>query len=550
VSDRLFEQAREHTAPRTGLFFLSLLFLLWGGAAAFLLIKRAPVAASVEKPAALLFAACDGEATQVEAEITSELRLAEALLSASGARAASEQAIEAAIALQLRYLFSALQNQVEEADDEDLPLLTPAAAPPQIEILEQRAATYGQNIALAWPGASANQDFAPQSAYVQHALARKQLRADDPAIVVRYRARVHFARCARGHEKASLDFPVPRDPYLLYFSLPEAQRIEQVYGAARARAFPCASSEIAEFNHPEYLWYYFTLRRQTPDCQRLLEDAHALTAASLRIRRSIRPRGDLGALGEALRSGKSDPKQPLRVAAVFGYLDHQLPRPPVQEVADCLERGAACRFEESGVRQYVGFLRGLAADVSVQQTEFKARDAAVVATLFGTLRRSGQRIAITAYLTETDSLAPRPYVPRHAPLLLQSLGEAEIVLYAGHSGLGSNFSVAELARDAGPSAVTDALRKSPTRLIALIGCYTYSYFGRDLAAQFAELRAGAAPFFVYTGNAVAQTSASSAHVLATIDCLLAGGTSKQESCTLPAPGKKESPDFLIYEDAR
>lgn len=468
-------------------------------------------------------AVCDGVVGDVEAVVRGELRLHRGLLPDDGPTAAM---LEEAVALQLRYAFAAGHNV------EDRLVLTPDGPPRAIEMLSGEEVAYGRDVRLDWPE---DPELRPESAYVRRALARGRLSATDPALVFRWQARVRFASCdPDGRGVADLQMPAPYDPYLLYWTVGSEVRVEHVYRERRAISYPCADRRIADYAHPEYLWYYWQPRRG--DC---VHAPDAVGEVALQVVSRRAPGGELTAWRDDLVNALAD--RPLRVVVVFGYLNHQVDRPDPAVVRAALMNDEAVDLEW-GSEQFVAFVRATDGLLDGRTLVASVGDAGPVAAVSGALRGSGRRVEIVATLTETDVLVPAPHVPRHTPLLLAGLREADAILYAGHSGLGINFSRARLELDA-PGELAAALAGSPTRLIAFIGCYTYAYFGDDLA--------GALPqdaLFVYTGNSVAQVADSTLHVLKTVDCLLGSGATS--ACEVPPPGPAEARDFVIYELAR
>lgn len=311
-------------------------------------------------------------------------------------------------------------------------------------------------------------------------------------------------------------------------------------GPSASSAAPC----------PEFLWYYWQPARREPDCPRLLRERQALTTVQLGVR-AARPAG--GGLRELVRALDRSPGARLRVAAIFGYVDHQSPRPSAEAVAACAqgplpsgEEPAGCDDLEWGAAQYVGFVRALQHELVDPQAGWLDDAGERIRVIRGRLRRSGRPLEIRAELLETDLLAPPPFVARHAPRLLDALARADVLLYVGHSGLGANLSVAELERALPAPQVERVLRGSPTRVVGFLGCFTYSYFGPDLAQR---LRGGAGrdTLFVYTGSGVSELTEAALHVLATLDCVLAlGPGAAPESCAAVRP----TDDFLIYDYAR
>jgi hypothetical protein len=481
-------------------------------------------------PPPLAWAVCGAPVHDLELELTGELILHRDLAPADLPRAFLEQAV----ALQVRHAFAASHN-----DAGHTAILVPDGPPRALEILARSDAAYPHALVIDWP---ADPGLAPESDYVRRAVARGTLAAGDPALRIAWRAAVRLAACEPDVAVADgFDLPAPRDPFLLHWTVPAERRVEHTYIHKRLLGFPCADPDVADTPHPEYLWYYWQPRR--PGCEALLT-ARELGAVHVRVRERRRPGADLGPWRDALAAALGE--RPLRVVLVFGYLNHQVARPDPERLREAVRADLDPDVEiEWGTAQYLKFVRGTA-DLLADRTLALPRDGEPAAEVRGLLRRSGRRVELTAHLTETDYLAPPELAPRHAPILVDALATADAIVYAGHSGLGLNFSRARLEQDTTPAAVAAALAASPARLLGFIGCYTYTYFGDDLAAGLPRPRDA---LFVYTGNSVVETADSALHVLHALDCLLAGAASPR-ACELAPPGQPGAHDFLIFDPPR
>ncbi|HEY8378163.1 MAG TPA: hypothetical protein VIK91_16825, partial [Nannocystis sp.] len=413
----------------------------------------------------LAWAVCAGLADDLDLVATGELRLHRDLLPPGGL---TPEFVRDAVALQLRQAFAGSHN-----DPHARITLTPDGPPHTVELLATAEVAYGLDITLDWPN---DPELRPESAYVRRALERGRLAAGDPALAVRWCAPLRAARCARDSAHSNLDtLPVPHDPYLLYWTIDAAERIEHTYHGKRVVSFPCAASDIADYAHPEYLWYFW----QPRDCPQFQNSPHKLGEITLQIVRTRPPSGDLKSWRDRLAAAIHG--RPLRIALVFGYLNHHVPRPDLAAVRAALRSGTSDRPFEWGTHEFLRFV--------AQRHELLASHTLTVpddgpdptAEIRGILRRSGRPVELAVTLTDADYLAPASYPARHAPLLLAALRDADAILYAGHSGLGHNFSRLRLEEHAGADRVAEVLAASPTRLIAFIGCYTYSYFGDDFA---------------------------------------------------------------------
>lgn len=232
---------------------------LFAAALALLLGLRAPcsptAAGVIAAAEPFPLAVCRGRVRHVEVELRSELRLHTALLGVSpgpspGPGPLSDAALQAAVLQQLRYAFASTQHQSGAPH-----ILTPAGPPHHVERIAVREVPYGRDLRLDWP---ADPEVRPTTDYVRRALVRKELSARDPALAIEYRAAVTVAWCltpaAGAAEPEPLALPVPRDPFLLHWFIEPEQRAHRVYGKKSAVTFPCAREELADYDHPEFLW--------------------------------------------------------------------------------------------------------------------------------------------------------------------------------------------------------------------------------------------------------------------------------------------------------
>lgn len=515
---------------------VALAFVLAAGASG-------PARAARDVPAFPL-ASCDGTPSDAEITVRGVLLLHDALRG----QTPPADALRAAAALQLRYAFTVAQA------DAALPTLVPDGPPRAITLLAAQPVPYGRDLTLDWP---ADPQLRPESDYVKRALTRGRISPRDAATLFTYTARVRVALCekAPGALK-TLRLPAPRDPYLAYWLIPKQKRAELVSGTQRARTFPCADPEIAEYPHPEYLWYFFAPHKKAHGCPALLTHPRELTRLDVALTQRTPPSGLPPGLRRALTG---PPATPLQAVYVFGYLNHQVPRPQPERLLACLQGhdpdAAACQTREWGTVQFLDFLAALPSALHVRERQVRTDPAGVAVTVHGTLRGSGRPLTLRAHLTETDFLGLLP--PRHVPLLVRALGEADVLVYAGHSGLGLNFAVEKLSQGSPPGAVAAALAGARPRLLGFIGCYTYSYFGRDLARPLAQLRGldetgGAVPdtLFAYTGSPVVYAADAALHTLSVLDCILGAPDPAATQCPPPARAGRRAPEFLIFDYAR
>jgi hypothetical protein len=160
------------------------------------------------------------------------------------------------------------------------------------------------------------------------------------------------------------------------------------------------------------------------------------------------------------------------------------------------------------------------------------------ADIEGVLRGSQRGLHLAAFVGLTDLFGPTP--PGHWALLGRALEQDEIVVYAGHSGIGENFRLARIQQNLRQPAEAwrTAFAGAPYQIIAFLSCYSYMYFGQDLVAAAGQTSAGRE--FVYTGTDFTRGDRGGLAILDLVDQLLAGA---------PRPSLRfvEPADFLMVK---
>jgi hypothetical protein len=482
-------------------------------------------AEAAERHESLLYASCARVAGEYLGTLRGKVLLHEDFLGGD------EALVRTSIAHQLRYLWGHYRNDAEAHAQLQLTL---SAEEPQIEITSSRKLPYGRALALPYPTKEARLQL--DDAYNLRAVARGQVAASDPARLVEYTARVRLAICGRDIDPPTkVRVPLPQDPWLAFWYVPAALHRPLRYHQDRAVTNPCADNDFADLPHPFYYWYDWLPTRHGPDddgasfdCRSWLRAGDQYDFYDLTLEPLGTPTRDLSRLraqlsGERLTAtvivGAVDHKA-LDLAA--GYWQTQLGSARDASLPD-RARAALRRFErapvrEAGTRNFLQVLDQLRTVMKISGHETRTDEDSLLVEARGSLRGSKRPIRVRFWLGLTDVFGPRP--PTHWRVLRRALADDQIIVYWGHSGIGENLRLQQIERNLGLShaIVAGELRRSPLRLVAILSCYSYMYFGQDLLAAGAERSDGA--YFLFTGTEAARNEAGPLGVLGLVDLIL------------------------------
>ncbi len=479
----------------------------------------------------LHLATCPGESAEYVATIRDTVLLNRAFFSKGQAE---EPQMQEGIRQQLKYFWGWFRTHKETHAQQRIVVGAEAA---QIRVLSTRKVPYGRDLALPWHEASPELQIT--DAYTRAAVKRGLTKRDDDAVEVEYEAKFTLAMCGQPRpDQSRLTFALPRDPWLMHWHVPESAHRLVRYHSDQAATNPCVDDDYADLPHPFYYWYDWLPERHGTDptgkpfdCRTLLRPGVDYFERTAALQRIAKPLNQLDGLRARLRrEGK-----PLEATVLIGVLEHEWPHFDYPGLARMLGTGvddlpqkilAVLRGPDR--REFgEGILLKLLADLPTvltltrYQTSVQKRYLRV--DVDGKLLRSGRAVRLHAFVGVTDVLGPTP--PRHWPILRAGLKHDDIIVYAGHSGVGENFRLQRILADAHLSAAAFAreFRSAPFQLIAFLSCFSYMYFGRDLEAA-AQHAAGRA--FLYTGSEYSKGDRGTLAILDLVDQALAPSGAK------------------------
>jgi hypothetical protein len=370
--------------------------------------------------------------------------------------------------------------------------------------------------------------------------------ASDPALEGDYLIRFEAAVCGEPRpDDSTMDIPLPDDPWLFYWQVPAGERRHFRYAGFDARMSPCSDDDLAELPLPYYYWYDWWPTRagrdldgQPYDCKALLVPGRDFVGRPVRLVRKARPEADFAELRTRFSKG------PLSATVLIGVLDYHASDLGLETLREKLGRGkdpaararaliAEQAYEERGELFLLRYLASLDQLVDFRSFESAIEDGSLAITVEGTLRRSGRAVTLRNYVGLTDIFGLSP--PRHWPILRRALARDAVVIYAGHSGIGENFRLSQIAShvQAEPALLKAEGARVPFQLIAFLSCYSYMYFGQDLIA------AGQPREYVFTGTEFTRGDLGALSILDLVDQALAGET--------PALRYLDPADFVLVK---
>ena len=484
----------------------------------------------------LQLATCPRPAAEYDATYQGRIVLARAFL--DPARSEDDNLREA-IVQQLKYVWGYLRTSPAVRDRLRMVL---SAAPPRVQIVRRADAPYGRDLTLDW--SDADPRVVIPDVYTRRATNAGRVSNSDPAVAADFVIRFQMATC--GDPGPELAIPLPDDPWLAYWYVPAAERRRFRYAGFDAQMTPCTHDDLAELPEPYYYWYDWwpdragvDLDGRSWDCKRLLLQGRDFTDRRIELGRKAEPSPDFDTLREEL-SG------PLSATVLIGVLDYHAGdlgypalrkrlgsgRDPSARARAVLARGAPA---DRGTLFFLRYLAGLDRLLDSGTYSTALEGDALAVTVEGTLKRSRRKITLHGYAALTDIFGPRP--PAHWAILRRALTRDPIVICAGHSGIGENFRLAQIASHTGVEPAQLAGEAPRFQLIAFLSCYSYMYFGQDLIAS------GRPREYVFTGSDFTRGDTGALAVIDLIDQVLAGAT--------PSVHFLEPDDFfLIKEFAR
>lgn len=512
-----------------------------------LLLLAAPVRAPAQPPPAprreqLQIVTCQRPAAEHVATLRGQILLHRAFLAPG---AAEDEQIRLSLKQQLRYVWGHYRTHATASRELRMVL---SAEEPELAILKKTATTYGRDLILDWQTGRPHLDITDP--YTLRAIGVGRTRKDDPALIIDYEARFKVGVCsleqtvsATAGQPTTLTVPLPRDPWLFFWHVPAAARRPMRYAGVVNITNPCSDDDFAELPHPYYYWYDWQPGRKGPDangqpfdCPALLRPGVDFFPNTVQLRPYSTASRSFRALREGLGAGPAAAQKPVRATVLIGVLDHEVRtldadglrarleasksgKKDLASQAQALLQGDFAPAQEGGTAKLLHLFADLHEVAAVRSFHSQTERGFLRVDIAATLRRSGRPLQLRAYLGLTDLFGPVP--PSHFFILQRALAEDHVVVYAGHSGIGENFRLAQIEKhlQMPHEDFVRAYRGAPHQLIAFLSCYSYMYFGQDLL-EASKSRAAPGGEFVFTGDAYTKGDRGALALLDLVDQVL------------------------------
>jgi hypothetical protein len=143
-----------------------------------------------------------------------------------------------------------------------------------------------------------------------------------------------------------------------------------------------------------------------------------------------------------------------------------------------------------GAVEFLAFLRHLPQVVQVDRLEVEPNAGeGLVLQIRGSLKESHRPVFLRTFYGATTELR-RTRKAEHWALLADALAHDQIVVYTGHAALGATLSADMMSDKLGiqPEKLARKIARPGYQLLGFFNCYSYSYFGEDIARLRSEFR--------------------------------------------------------------
>jgi hypothetical protein len=417
---------------------------------------------------------------------------------APSSKADLDSLVQQAIEFQTKNLFGFFKNT--ELNGMNAALSAYRGAP---RVLEAKEVPYGDSFPIdRYLPATRGE---PASAYVRRALERGSVRADDPALEVRFQRELILADCSASDALRKSPILLPSDPFLSLWLEDKKYRTALQFGLNHVDAASnCSSIEIASFGNPDQSWFFWNPWDPKRRC-RIEGSSRTFTA-------QLDPISSVGKAPLLDRGFFKNPKS-VKVTAIFGSLTEDphfrsvnfseletqlmavsekcLAKHPVPECLSAWRALSDARFKEKkpyepgagNLLVFLNYLPTLVRMDSISSVGAGSGPHEIALRISGRFLDSEMPVEVTVYYGRTSLDYGPPTSATYVSLLHQAFESADSISYYGHSGLGANVALESFERLWRERHLAPVRRNKPLWL-GVYGCEGFSYFGYDLHQVF------------------------------------------------------------------
>jgi hypothetical protein len=292
---------------------------------------------------------------------------------------------------------------------------------------------------------------------------------------IRYRSKFSVLLCGKPTSML-VHMKLPVDPYLAYWYVPAADRVETTYKTKTGKVNPCANPQMLDLEAPSHYWYAWS-PSERGTCRRLLKKNLRDVAARF-------TQGIVTSSPVSFSHLASVPQ--LRMDLIWGFMNNKKSLlAQVEESKSLISEYGSYGFEPSigEIAQIRKKLPGLepSAWLAVEQIRhfkgltknflFKVNSTPLshVITAEGILLQTDKPVVLRLFIGSTDEASGNA---THWEFLRRGLVESDVIFYVGHAGMGLNMNLDRFV-------LSGEMRARPYQFLGIVSCYSTNYFGRD-----------------------------------------------------------------------
>lgn len=433
-------------------------------------------------------AACQGEVSKISFKIHPKFYLNKKFLESSKL---SDEEARAYIEKHIRHVYLAMPafDKAQTAKFSTIPY-----GGFKISNVAQTDASYPLALQPSWAGIGSyfikpmSERTDIDSTYIMKAIAAGKTSTTDKALLVSYEAEIELLLCEDQHRKFSGEVTLPTDPFLGFWFVPEAKRIEKFnsYSGTNERITPCANDEFLYDHDPYYYWHYISLNEA--HCKESLPP-HAMQSFPIENKKEL---STVDAHPFDLKFLDQVRTRELKVSVNFTLIDDESGRTQ-------LDFGQESLAQVLAIIQNPSFEQAKAAIEEMQNYDIALRSGLIFAwslksisknfefeqvameeqlvqwRLRGQLKQSQQKFNIL--VTIGSALKQAGSYGKFYAALNRGFAGSDIVYFGGHSGVGKNLSENRIHEEVKNLYSALAADQIPNhQLLILLTCYSLHYF--------------------------------------------------------------------------
>ena len=265
------------------------------------------------------------------------------------------------------------------------------------------------------------------------------------AIEVSYRAQVKVTRCVNSSKSVPTEYnlTLPLDPYLAYWYVPKAQRVEMVYHPkVKMMTTPCASKTMAQLKHPNMYWNVW--KPNANGCKNhLKENIHIQNFSANFVPHNLKP--------QKIEFSHLQNKDQIKISIISGLLHPIETSENLKNTRALLDHiNSIDKIDKEKLKDqdtatiatltFMHLMKELAKNIRWSVDNFKDH---LIFKTQGLLARSNKPVSIQIYLGPTTDYQKGK---RHWGFLANALKDSDFIFYSGHAAMGYTFSLENLKK--------------------------------------------------------------------------------------------------------